>query len=720
MTTIPSLLLLILALTALVSVERIRSGSVRVLSPFFQSAVLPALFLLCLSMAIQFAYWYLHRNLNYAGLSVQGIPFSDARAWHDLASSISGGRGFEGSFSGRRPLYPLFLACFYTWLGPSFDLAKILNILLASFGSLLIYLAAARTFNRITAFTVSLAVMASPAYLNAALLIMTEWLAVFLLALSVYLILLGVTQGRPIFLFLAGLGFGLSNMAQSVTLLAFFGLVPAILLLPGGVSLGRKGRMKATACFVVGVLLALGPWLIRQQAVHGILAVSDNMAEDFYAATVPEQGNWGGFVDREARDKGLEDAGSRSAYFFQQALRNIRMNPGFYFGNFASSFADYLRSLNTKDQGLGNALCLLLFLLALYASPALAGGRHALLVGLPVALYLFHLLLPQWAGILIIAGGVAAGACLPPHRISLILTACLLLAGVGISVVGGVILQRAFLLVGWVFTAFYLSAFAFLFRWILSRAGCGGALRIVSLHDLDPADSSRPSDAGGRSAARGIPRWLAGGLLLFFLITSIRLVYVNHSPSQDPQAPAYEEVSWEDRQEIMAAIQHYLPGVFTAAEFRARNAFFENVPYALEANNHGKVLIRRGEITPYLYPFSQGEKINHWSRLFQDRPYARTVLYAENVGYFLFPGRIPRPLLDQDLIFVGRASVDTTVIYEGRCMIEGIALIPLDRGTGKPDMKHLFLISSRPHRAVLASLTSAPEGSERLSPQQGP
>ena len=146
--TMISLLLLIAALSALAACGRVHSRSARVLALFFEREYSPALFLFFFSLAFQFLYWHFHRDLNYSALSVQGIPFSDARGWHDLASSLSEGRGFEGSFSGRRPLYPLLLACFYTWLGPSFNLAKALNILASALAVVLIYGTGKRIFKR--------------------------------------------------------------------------------------------------------------------------------------------------------------------------------------------------------------------------------------------------------------------------------------------------------------------------------------------------------------------------------------------------------------------------------------------------------------------------------------------------------------------------------------------------------------------------------------------
>ena len=106
-------------------------------------AVFVALILFILSFIIRLLYYHSHLDLTTYE-SIVGVPFSDARHWNESAISIAQGKGLSGP---NRPFYSIFLALFYTWFGPSFFLAKLLNIIANSLTVSFVYLIARKVFN---------------------------------------------------------------------------------------------------------------------------------------------------------------------------------------------------------------------------------------------------------------------------------------------------------------------------------------------------------------------------------------------------------------------------------------------------------------------------------------------------------------------------------------------------------------------------------------------
>ena len=140
---------------------------------------------------------------------------------------------------------------------------------------------------------------------------------------------------------------------------------------------------------------------------------------------------------------------------------------------------------------------------------------------------------------------------------------------------------------------------------------------------------------------------------------------------------------------------------FNTGEARAQDVFYEPLDFSADQKNHGKIFIERGKIGRYVYRLHVGEEINHWSRLFYPRPYERSIFEVEDNVYFLFPGKIPHDLRERDLVFVGRVNVDTRFVYEGRILVEGIALIPYEREKSRLEMERALIAKNKIHRMFL-------------------
>jgi len=152
---------------------------------------------------------------------------------------------------------------------------------------------------------------------------------------------------------------------------------------------------------------------------------------------------------------------------------------------------------------------------------------------------------------------------------------------------------------------------------------------------------------------------------------------------------------------IKLQIKPLIPAAFNTAEGHARSDFYQPLDFDLHHKNQQKLFIQKGTIPRYLHQLHAHEEIDHWSRLFYPRPYERSVFQLRDTEYFLFPAEIPQEYKDRELVFVGRVNVDTRFAYEGRILVEGIALIPYDINENKVEMTHALIAKSPIHMAFL-------------------
>src|SRR5262249_32841005 len=125
----------------------------------------------------------------------------------------------------------------------------------------------------------------------------TETLGTFLTIYSFHELTRAVQDRRAWPFLSASVLLGLANLTRPLSLPA----LPAFLLVI--VWLTRPAGLRRTvgnACvFVVGLALALTPWLVRQRLVCGITTISDNTADALYAATSPRYKVWTSDIYRE-------------------------------------------------------------------------------------------------------------------------------------------------------------------------------------------------------------------------------------------------------------------------------------------------------------------------------------------------------------------------------------------------------------------------------------
>ncbi len=693
-----------LILLSLFARPKLREGIARIRCSPLNNRLIIGCGIFFVALAVRIAFYHLNKNETIGCFSIGGVPFSDSQAWNDLAIDIAAGKGITGSWSARRPFYPIFLALFYTWFGYSLPLAKLINVIAGALAVVFVYLIGEKVFDRMVAVFVSLILILSSGFMYFDLILVTETVALLFFVLTVYLLLLGLERRRSRLFFGAGTLFAFSNLAQSLTLLAFPGFMIGSYYLLREKGQKNTNALKAAAAFGLGVFLILTPWLIRQKTVHGILTISDNLAECFYAATTPELKNWSGAVDQEAAEKELIGTKERFEYFMNRAIANIRSNPFFFIRNSTQSFYQYMKALDVRKglfhDLLYNLTALFMFSLFLLNITRAKDRKEMVLLSclLPLMCFVQRSIPSELNSLIVLSGIVLAVAAAEKTR-SLILANGLIFSGVGSAIVGGVIKERTFILIGWAFLLYYLFAVSFVFQYLASRIISRDAA-LGPDHKRTPDMHTQEHSLAFEPPARIILKGIAALLVLFLFVSGVRLTYLNyftHLVCEIKTPP----LTVEQKREILAAPRLLIPAAFNAGEPRAEGIFFESLDYSAHQENHGKIFIERGTIGRYVYHLREGEEINHWSRLFYPRPYERSIFQLEDGAYFLFPGEIPQELRKRELVFVGRVNVDTRFVYEGRILVEGIALIPYDTEKDQPEMQRMLIAENKFHRMFL-------------------
>ncbi|MCP4683295.1 MAG: glycosyltransferase family 39 protein [Desulfobacterales bacterium] len=654
-----------------------------------------------LALIVRLVYWYLHTDLSFGMVSVVGTPFSDAQGYNKLAMDIAEGKGLTGAWSARRPLYPILLACFYTWFGPSFTIAKLVNITSGALAIPFVYLIGERVFtSRLMGMAVALVLAFSLKHMNYALTIMSEPTGFLLFVVSVYFILSGLDTRNKRSFFAGGVFFAVSNLVRTLTLPAFPAYILCMFYFLRKAGISPKQITYSIAVFCLGVGLCLTPWLVRQKAVHGILSIGDNAAFSFYAATSPKYGTWSGEVTRETHEKGLMEIKERYDYCMDGAIKNLKQYPLFYAKNVSFQFFRYLRAFNSKELVFYSSCVLLLALLFILRLPLAATKTDTMALScLFIGIVLILHFLPASLGYIPVTLGMVLAIAAIYARYSLILASTFIFTGLGLAVLGGGPFERIFVLIGWVFQFFYLFAFLYIFEFlsnVITSKDRTLALNREAVFQELPGNNSLDFEP---QIKKGL-NILALAVIIFFAVSGIKLLYLNYAMAH-PRGPSVLDLSLEERQEVLRDLNPNLHVRFSESEINDEKAFVKKVEYKDHGRNSGKILIKKGQLSEYAYYLKKDQTVRHWSRLFYPRPYERTVYYVEGIGYVLFPGKKLKRMYDKDLIFVGRYNVDTRHVYQGRIIVEGIAIVPINETSNRPDLENALVTGNRFHWGAL-------------------
>lgn len=294
--------------------------------------------------------------------SIKGIPYSDARRWDTLAYDFATGEHFDrDTWSGwalRRPGCFLLAGSFYAFVGHWIDGLRLVYFLLQIVAVGLVFDAVRRLTDLRVALLVAAGLLWQELRPLFALTTLSETLGDFFGIASTWLLVWGLdrslgrqprapapdpprrihSEGWPFAL--SGFLFAVANLTRTLTLLAGAALPFAVVLVAARARFHpqrwRVGTMGA-ASFVLGMMVTIAPWVIRNVACYGVACISDNSAEMLYSAASPEFGVWTPEVSLQATH--LNTLPERYRFYQEGAMRQIHAHPIWYAQHVAHDMA---------------------------------------------------------------------------------------------------------------------------------------------------------------------------------------------------------------------------------------------------------------------------------------------------------------------------------------------------------------------------------------------
>lgn len=618
---------------------------------------------------------------------VKGVPFSDAHDWNERAISLYEGRGLPGEGGAIRPFFPIVLACVYIWFKPSFVVAQSLNMLASALTVPFIYLIGEKVFNRLIGFIAAWLALGGLRHLFFSITIMSEPLGLLFFVISVYYLLKGIQENKITDVFVCGVFLGLSNLTRTLTIISLAGYMVCIIYFIQPKKNNYRKGIKWVSVLMLGTVISLLPWLIRQKMVYGIYTLSINTAASFYAATSPKLKTWSGLVDQELNQKGITDVKERYHYFTKKTVENLRNYPLFYLTNCSQVFFNFLNSLhyNLKEgfilySFIGFVLIITLVFIGKYPYLDWQHRGYLLAIGYGISI-LMILFIYFHVSFLIIIMAMIVAFNLKEYKLSFIISTSLICSGIGFAMVGGGPLDRIVLMVEWMFHLFYLFFLYATYDYVVNRVFLTqvGPKPIIKNHMRLSSESfthhiSKKID----HYFSKIQRYGISLLMLFFGISGCVLIYRNVLAY--PEVIPYDNsISFEQKNEIMRKLNELLPEPFHETEFDNVNAFAQSVDDSNIKTQQGKIVIEKGRISPYIYPLTSDEGNPQAISLFQPRFYTRTVMEIIPLKYVVFPGVIPTDYIGKEFVFIGRQQINEKDFYQGRVIVELIAMISINQ-----------------------------------------
>ena len=249
------------------------------------------------------------------------------------------------------PFYVYFLAVVFIFSGSSLLAAKIVQIVLGAAAVGLVFANAETWYGRRAAWIAGALAAATGVFTFNEVLLLQSAVDPFLTALASYLLARALVTDRPVRFAAAGLALGVlvTNRPNALAWVAVLVVLLAV------VPLGRKGLLRA-AMLVAGLVVALGPVIVRNRAVSGEwIAVSSHGGLNFYIGNNADADGTYHSVPgiapdiagqvRDARTVAETAAGRPlrasevSGYFYRRAWDWIVLRPGAALGLFLRKLA---------------------------------------------------------------------------------------------------------------------------------------------------------------------------------------------------------------------------------------------------------------------------------------------------------------------------------------------------------------------------------------------
>lgn len=280
-------------------------------------------------------------------------PAVDARAYDNIAWNLVLGNGYRESLDTSfekdnsiirvGPGYEIFLAVIYYIFGHNYEAVWIIQAALNALTALLVFLATKETFgirwNFLIGLTTAVLIGFSPDLITMQGMLMTETLAIFLIALTIYLFCRYFnSSGKSLFLaLLLGLSLGAATLVRTPAAFLFFPIAAYFLAI---------NNWKHLLLIGIAVAILFSPWIVRNYGVYGVF-LPTNAAGGFNLLTGNHPGATGEQGDFSVLDRypeGLSGvqidklaAADALKFIFQNPLEFIKLT--FYRISIYFSFA---------------------------------------------------------------------------------------------------------------------------------------------------------------------------------------------------------------------------------------------------------------------------------------------------------------------------------------------------------------------------------------------
>lgn len=208
-----------------------------------------------------------------------GVRVVDERHYFQLATGIFSGWGFawgpEVPTSARPPLYPAFLALVWTVIGEkSIWAIRVMQIGLSLLNVAILFSLGQRIFSRRVGLWAAAIFCFYPSLIAFNFFLLTEVLFTLLLTLFAFGCVVLLQSGRPALAVGTGFVLGLAVLTRSVLWPFPIILCPlAFLSLQGN----RGTRLKLAGCLLLGYLMVVAPWAVRNTSLQGVFTVVNSM-----------------------------------------------------------------------------------------------------------------------------------------------------------------------------------------------------------------------------------------------------------------------------------------------------------------------------------------------------------------------------------------------------------------------------------------------------------
>ncbi|MDI6791410.1 MAG: glycosyltransferase family 39 protein [bacterium] len=276
----------------------------------------------------------------------------DTGSYEIIAKSLIKGDGFSSApgipSAGRPPLYPLFLAGIYFLFGQSHLAVKLSQALLGAISCIIIYFISKEIFDRRVGLWSGAVMALYPPLISTAGFVLSEELAIFLLAISILFLTKATKRKQTGWYVLSGIFMGLTTLCRPMTLLFPFFLYLAFLFLPF-----KKREFFWISIFLLATVVTVAPWTFRNYVrFNAFIPVQDcGGGMNFWMATYSSSDGiipYGSPQEYSPKDQevynriieGLSPIEADKACF-REGIKNIINNPSGYFRLCARKFERY-------------------------------------------------------------------------------------------------------------------------------------------------------------------------------------------------------------------------------------------------------------------------------------------------------------------------------------------------------------------------------------------